>query len=107
MDQETRQRIDTLLDDPSIYPDRTLKSREQREADLLAWLNTYGEVLAGYNLYGLDLVDAPDCNEYLDGGVSANSAMKLIQPTYRAGVRLHGTLRPSHATKCSLRLLPI
>ena len=69
MDQETRQRIDTLLDDPSIYPDRPRKSREQREADLLAWLNTYGEVLAGYNLYGLDLVDAPDCNEYLDGGV--------------------------------------
>jgi hypothetical protein len=68
MDQAIAQKIEELLDAPSIYPEVERKPREQRRRDLEEWYERYDEVNLWYNLYGLDRVDAPDQNLYLDNG---------------------------------------
>lgn len=68
MDHQTHTQLSAILDAPSIYPERERKPHDQRERDLIDWLERYGEVNEGYNMYGLDLADAPDCHDYLDGG---------------------------------------
>lgn len=64
--EEARGQIAALLDAPSQYPEVERKPREQREADLLDWLEKYGEVNACYNLYGMDRADAQPCDDWLD-----------------------------------------
>lgn len=56
----------SILDTPSLYPEFERKPRDQREADLRAWLEKYDEVNRCYNLYGMDRADAPDCDAWLD-----------------------------------------
>ncbi len=58
--------IQSILDAPTQYPEVDRKPRDVREADLLDWLEKYGEVNACYNLYGMDRADAQPCDDWLD-----------------------------------------
>ena len=69
MDQAARQRIEALLDAPTLYPDAPRKSREQRERDLVDWYEAYGEVHEEYNLFGMDRTDADPIDTWLDNNI--------------------------------------
>ena len=58
--------IEKTLDEPTYYPEKERKSREERKKDLLAWLKERGEANEYYNIYGLDIKGSdPDIyNDY-------------------------------------------
>ena len=66
MTDTQEQELLSILDTPSLYPEIERKPREQREAELREWLEKYDEVNKCYNLYGMDRVDATDCDQWLD-----------------------------------------
>ena len=66
MGDEREQELLAVLDTPSLYPEIERKPRDQREAELREWLRKYDEVNKCYNLYGMDRVDAVDCDKWLD-----------------------------------------
>ena len=66
MSEEREQELLAVLDTASLYPEVERKPREQREAELREWLQKYDEVNKCYNLYGMDRVDADDCDAWLD-----------------------------------------
>ena len=66
VNDDQRAQINEILNAASQYPEFERKPREQREADLLAWLDKYDEVNACYNLYGMDRADAQPCDDWLD-----------------------------------------
>ena len=66
MTEVQQQKIQELLDAPSLYPEVERKPREQRERELIEWLEKYREVNVCYNLYGMDRADAQPCDDWLD-----------------------------------------
>ena len=46
----------TILNDPSIYPEKQRKTKAQRFKDNLVWLMKHHEINKYYNTYGLDVV---------------------------------------------------
>ena len=51
---------------PSYYPEKERKSLQQRIRDNRQWARKYGEKNEFYTLYGFDVADGPDQDEYLD-----------------------------------------
>ena len=60
------QELLAVLEKPSLYPEIERKPYEQREAEMREWLAKYDEVNKCYNLYGMDRIDATDCDLWLD-----------------------------------------
>lgn len=82
---DIKESIGKILDQPTLYPNLPRKSREQRESDLLAWHEKYGEVNANYNLYGLDVEGLHDADDFLDNGIFRSQRYKANSTFYPAG----------------------
>lgn len=79
--------IESLLKQPSLYPDLPRKSEDRRKDDLVQWLEKYGEVNRSYNLYGLDVVDFRNPDDFLDNGVFKSQRYKANSSFYPNGSR--------------------
>ena len=77
--------IESLLKQPSLYPDLPRKSEDRRKDDLVQWLEKYGEVNRSYNLYGLDVVDFRNPDDFLDNGVFKSQRYKANSSFYPNG----------------------
>ena len=69
MEDKVTQKIESILDAPTCFPEKERKTREQRYADLVYWYETYNDVNEVYNLWGMDCVDAGNLDEWLDRGL--------------------------------------
>ena len=77
--------IESVLSRPSLYPDLPRKKRGERKADLLNWFERYGEVNASYNLYGLDVVDFRNPDDFLDNGIFKTQRYRANSSFYPNG----------------------
>ena len=69
MEDKVKQKLESILDAPTCYPERERKTREQRYADLVYWYETYNDINEVYNLWGMDCVNAGNLDEWLDRGL--------------------------------------
>lgn len=69
MNDNVKQKLESILDAPTCYPERERKTREQRYADLVYWYNTYNDINEVYNLWGMDCVEADCLDAWLDRGL--------------------------------------
>ncbi len=71
MDELTKKKIDAILNEASVFPNKARKPREIRERDLIEWYEKSEEVNELYNLYGMDLAEcsSPCLDNYLDMGL--------------------------------------
>lgn len=79
------QQIESVLAQASLYPDLPRKTEAARRADLVEWLDRFGEVNASYNLYGLDVVDFRSPEDYLDNGVFRTQRYRANSSFYPNG----------------------
>lgn len=77
--------IEAVLSQSSLYPDLPRKGRMERKADLLDWLERYGEVNGSYNLYGLDVVDFRNPEDFLDNGIFRTQRYKANSSFFPSG----------------------
>ena len=69
MEENIKRQIDLILDSPCLFLDKSRKSREQRECELVYWYEKYNEVNEVYNFYGMDCIDSAPIDEWLDRGL--------------------------------------
>lgn len=85
MDNEAK--IQEILDQQSLYPELPRKNRVERRRDLEEWYDNYHEVNSSYNLYGLDVVDFRQPNDFLDNGIFRAERYKANSTFYPFGSR--------------------
>lgn len=86
--------INKIADRPSLYPDSKRKNRDERIADLFAWLKKYKYINDGYIEYGMDRENFDRWDEYLDHYIARIEEYKNI-PFYR--LKGSPALRPLYA----------
>lgn len=59
-------KINSILNEQSYYPEMKRKNRIKRLFENVNWILKYGEPNMFYNLYGFDIIDMVNQNEYLN-----------------------------------------
>ena len=62
----TMEKINSIVDSDSYYPDLNRKEREERISDNIKWYKEWGFVNSCYNEYGLDIKDFRNQDDYLE-----------------------------------------
>lgn len=69
MDNDVRNKILDIVNQPTCYPEKQRKTDTQRYVDLCYWYEKYNDINEVYNLWGMDCVDAISIDEWLDRGL--------------------------------------
>lgn len=69
--------IEEIVDAPSFYPNIERKTRDERLSDMKEWFSKYNEVNEFYNVWGLDIKNAPKQDIYLDHGIFRKQRYEL------------------------------
>lgn len=69
MDTQITELLNKILNEPSYHPEKERKDKDQRQKELLSWNEKYEEINEFYNVWGLDCIDSPPADIYLDHGI--------------------------------------